>query len=97
MSPYELRAQLLMSQERFLQAAELLREGLVQEPNSARLHAQLAVCLSQTGQPAEAEEHARDAIGLAPEDAMSYRALALVRLEQRAWSRAHSAVQSALG
>lgn len=96
MNPLELRAQLLLSQERYAQAADMLKEALADDPNNARLHAQRGISLAQIQRLAEADDHARQAVALAPADAVSHRALAFVLLERRAWRDAFSAVQSAL-
>ncbi len=41
------RAQLLISQQRYDMAQDLLRQALAQNPDHARAHAWLALCLSQ--------------------------------------------------
>ncbi|HUE74635.1 MAG TPA: tetratricopeptide repeat protein [Pirellulaceae bacterium] len=96
MNPLELRAELLISQQRYAQAVEVLRDALVRDPNNARVHSLLAISLAQTNQYDAATEHARQAIEQAPDSAQSHFSLAWVMVERRRWKEARQAVDSAI-
>jgi tetratricopeptide (TPR) repeat protein len=52
----------------YTQAIELLRRDLQVNPNSARAHGTLAVCLAKRGQTAEAREHMKRALEIDPQN-----------------------------
>jgi tetratricopeptide (TPR) repeat protein len=52
----------------YAQAIELLRRDLQVNPNSARAHGTLAVCLAKSGRMAEAREHMKRALEIDPQN-----------------------------
>lgn len=90
-----LRAQLLMSAERFADAAESYREALARQPDAAGFRSGLARCLARVGEMEQAlQEHER-AVQLAPRDATVRACQAAALLEARQPERAAQAVQVA--
>lgn len=96
MNPLVLRAELLINQQRYTPAVEVLRDTLVRDPNNARVHSLLAISLAQTNQYDEATEHARQAIEQAPDSAQSHFSLAWVMVERRRWKEARQAIDGAI-
>jgi tetratricopeptide (TPR) repeat protein len=72
------KAVLLYQQERYELARQELARELAAEPNSARAHAMLALCLAAQEQYAEARRTAERAIALAPQLFFAHYALAWV-------------------
>lgn len=72
------KAVLLYRQERYKLAGEELARDLVVEPNSARAHAMLALCLAAQAQYVEGRRAAERAVALAPQLAFAHYALAWV-------------------
>lgn len=91
------RACLLISQNRFQMAQDLLRQALVQEPNSAKAHAYLALCLAQNrDQLKEATRVAEQAVFLAPDDPFSHYVLASVWEDRNQIDKALSSVNESI-
>ncbi len=65
----------LVREESFAGAIEPLRRAVEQEPRNSDLHLDLALALWENSQPAEAEEHAREAVTLAPSSEAALRIL----------------------
>ncbi len=90
------RAELLMEQRRYDDAEAELRQHLLNEPEHARAHALLAMCLSEREQFADATAHARQSIAAAPDDEFSHYTLACVMLERNRPAEALPAIDEAL-
>ena len=65
----------LVREENFAGAIEPLRRAVEQEPQDSDLHLDLALALWENSQPAEAEEHAREAVTVAPSSEAAHRIL----------------------
>lgn len=90
------RARLLMGQNRLEQAAELLRQVLASDPNSAESHALLALCLTKDkDQWHEATREAEMAVHLAPDSAFVHYVLAVTFEKRNRFADALSSVREA--
>ena len=96
MNPHLTRAQLLLAQDRYDMAADVLRQGLLASPDDARTHALLAMCLAEQEKFEEATGHARQAVHLLPDDSYNYYALASVMADRRRWPEARQAIEQAI-
>jgi tetratricopeptide (TPR) repeat protein len=96
LTPEIQRAQLLMEVERFDDAIQALRQHLLNDPDDALAHAQLAICLSRKEQFAAATEHAQRAVGMAPEQGFSHYALGSVLMRRGRLKEAHAAADEAI-
>lgn len=92
------RAQLLMEARRFRLAEEELRRALRDDPESALIHAYLALCLAET--PARAAEARQTALWATVHDPLlptAWYALSLVERRHGTWEAAEKAARIALG
>ncbi len=96
MNPLVLRAELLINQQRYAQAVDVLRDALASDPENATVHSYLAISLSQVGQYDSATTHAEQAIELAPDDPLSHFSLAWGMVERRRWPEARRAIDAAI-
>ena len=76
------RARALAEVGRIGAAVDVLSKGLSQNPESARLHQELASLLRRAGHTADALEHAQAAVGLEPESADAHMELALAQSDR---------------
>ncbi len=90
------RALILLQQHRPELAERELRQELVADPDNARAHAILALCLSERKDYAEATEEAKAAIHLAPDMPFGHYALACILHERDRYSEAEQAVAEAI-
>ncbi|MVN77928.1 tetratricopeptide repeat protein [Hymenobacter sp. HMF4947] len=90
------RVQLLLSQQRHVQAATELRRQLSLDPYDYVAHALLAVCLLEQEEFGEARSEAELAIHLAPEYDFAFYTLALVEHRQHRTAEALAAINQAL-
>lgn len=95
-NPHLQRAWLLLDQSRHELAEQQLRQALAQEPDSARSHALLAVCLAERESFSEATKEAQQAIHLAPEDSFPHFVLSRVMFERNRFEEAEQAVREAI-
>lgn len=72
------RAQLLLEQGRYAQAADEAGRQIIQEPDDPQAHCLLALCLSQMKQHDEAIREAQTAVSLAPDFPYAYYVLGSV-------------------
>ena len=94
---YLQRARLLMEQHRTAQAAEQLRQALVQDPQSSIAHALLALCLLENrDQWHEATREAEQAVGLEPDAAYPHYVLSLTHLKRNRYPEALAAIDEAI-
>ena len=96
MNPLVARAELLLHQDRYEQAADTLRQALLQSPEDAHVHRLLAICLSEQEKFDEATSHAQQAVHLAPEDPYTHYVLCSVLADRRRWPQARAAIEEAL-
>lgn len=96
MSALLIRAHLLLVQERYDAAGDMLRQHLASDPEDAEAHRMLAICLTHQGKLSEATQHAQHAIGLAPAEAASHYTLAIVLTHRNHFPEAQQVVQRAL-
>lgn len=96
MTPEFQRAILLMQVQRFDDAADALRRHLLEHPDDAHAHAQLAFCLIARKQYEPATEHAQQAVGLAPDSGFAHHALGFVLLHRNRFPEAHAAADAAI-
>ncbi len=90
------KAGLLIEQKRFELAIKELQQSLVADPDEARTHALLAVCLRQLDRNAEALKAAQQAVALGPDDAYGHYVLAGVYLELDRYKEAETSIRAAL-
>ncbi|MEX0712224.1 MAG: tetratricopeptide repeat protein [Pirellulales bacterium] len=90
------RAQLLIAQSRYEQAAAELRRQLADEPDNALVHALLALCLIERKKYDEATAAAGQAVHLAPDVAFTHYALAKVLYHRNRLNEAREAVTEAI-
>jgi tetratricopeptide (TPR) repeat protein len=90
------RAQVLMSQNRYKLARDELRVALSESADNGLVHALLAFCLLEQKDIAAAAEEAQQAVGLSPDEPYPYFVLARVRLEQKRPADAEQAMQAAI-
>ena len=96
MSQYFERALFHFQHARMDEAQNEVRRGLAEDPNDGRLHALLALALSDQEQWTEATEEARTAIHLAPDQAFSYYAMACVLSARNQLEKAGKAIRQAI-
>lgn len=77
-------------------AADTLRQALLQSPEDARVHALLAMCLSEQEDFEAATQHARQAVHLAPDDSYVFYVLAAVMADRRRFGEARDAIRQAI-
>lgn len=90
------RGLLLFQQQRFSQAADELRQQLLQEPDDCAAHALLALCLNELNDFGLATEHANQAISAAPDAPHGYYALARIMLRRNRLKDAELAILEAI-
>ena len=90
------RAKLLYHQDRPDQALAELRQHLLEDPEDHEAHAYMGLCLVPAKQFDEAQQHAQQAIHLAPEEPFSYYALAHLLDQRNRVSEAQRAIEEAL-
>src|SRR4051812_31835160 len=90
------RGMLLYQQGRHREAVSELRLQLTDASNDFSTHAVLALSLSKLEQYAEATEHARQAIHLAPDQPFGHYALARVMIDRHRDAEALAAISEAL-
>jgi tetratricopeptide (TPR) repeat protein len=83
-NPQFQRALLLQQQHRYKDAANELRQVLASDPNHAPAHAMLAMCLIELDDLKTATTEAQQAVGEAPDLALTHYALGFVML-RRGW------------
>jgi tetratricopeptide (TPR) repeat protein len=96
MSVHLQRALLLMEQSREELAEQELRKHLESDPEDARAHALLALCLSRRENYTTATEEAQAAIARAPDLAFGYYALASVMHDRNRLKEALAAIKEAI-
>jgi tetratricopeptide (TPR) repeat protein len=96
MTPEYQRAQLLIEVRRYDEAAQALRRHLLEHPDDAHAHAQLAYCLIERKDYRAATEHAQQSVGLAPDSGFSHNALGYVLLCRNHFAEAHASADAAL-
>lgn len=91
------RASLLISQHRYDMAQEVLHQVLAQEPENARAHSWLALCLSQDrDQLKQATREAEQGVFLAPDDPFAHYILATVWENRNQNDQALAAIEEAI-
>jgi tetratricopeptide (TPR) repeat protein len=90
------RALVLLEQSRHELAEKEIRLELAEEPNHARAHALLALCLAKREQFTDATEEARQAIALAPDDPYPHYVLASVLHDRHRLDDAVGAIEEAI-
>ena len=95
-NPSVIRAELLLNQRRYKEAAASLREALREQPTNSYVHSLLAISLAQLRQFDEATEHARQAVAHAPDTAQSHFSMAWVMVERRRWKESRAAADEAI-
>lgn len=90
------RATLLMQQGRLPMARDELHRVLAAEPDHARAHALLALCLSDLGDHDEAGRESRQAIKLAPDEPFHHYAFAQVFRARNRFEEAEAAIREAI-
>ncbi len=91
------RAELLISQNRYGMAKDLLHQALASDPDHARGHAWLAWCLAQDrDQLKEATREAELAVFLAPDVSFTHSILAEVWENRNQLDKAHAAIDEAI-
>lgn len=90
------RAHLLIQQERHEEAEKELGLALAQEPNSAQVHALLALCLLRREQYQQATECAQRAVALQPDWPFVYYTLAIVWTERNHLDKAEEVLAEAI-
>ncbi len=90
------RAQVLLEQSRVEQAVQEIRQALTLDPDDARAHALLALCLTDLNHREEATQEAQAAIHLAPDQFLPHYALAVVLHRRRLLREARAAIGEAI-
>lgn len=90
------RADLLMEQGRYQQAADALLEALAQSPNHPNALASLGWCQTKCGHFQMGEENVRRAIQLAPDNDGVHQAYALILGDQSRYAEAEAAIRRAI-
>ncbi len=90
------RASLLLQQGRYDLALGELERHLSENPESASTHALRSICLTELGEFPQAEEAARHAIELQPDDAFSFYALSRALQARKDHRGAYSAIEAAI-
>lgn len=91
------RASLLISQGRYKLAQDLLQQVLMEEPENARAHSWLALCLTQDrDRLREATREAEHGVSLSPDDSFSHYILAIVWEARNQVENALKAVNEAI-
>lgn len=91
------RARLLMEQNRHAMAQDLLRQVLAQDPNLARAHTWLALCVCQDrDRLKEATSEAERGVHLAPDDPVAHYVLAVVWQKRNEIPKALAAIHEAI-
>lgn len=90
------RAQILIQQNRFEEAGNLLRDILSQDPNNVYVLAMLSQVKVQQGNLKEAEELVNSAIGLSPDIGYLYYIKATVALQNNKYDEAENCLQQAV-
>ncbi len=91
------RAELLIGQNRYAQAIELLHQALAASPNDGRAHSLLALCLSENrDQLREATREAETGVHLAPDQPFSHYILSVVLERRNQNEQAMNAIEQAL-
>ena len=91
------RAELLISQQRYTQAIDLLHLALASSPDNARAHAWLALCLSQNRDKLrEATREAEQGVHLAPDESFPHYILAHVWNNRNQNDQALKAINDAI-
>ncbi len=96
MSKHLDRAVVLIQQSRHDLAEQELRLALGAEPENARAHALLALCLAKREQFQDATEEARQAIGLAPDQPFCHYVMASILHDRRRFDEAEEAITEAI-
>jgi tetratricopeptide (TPR) repeat protein len=96
MGDHFVRGSLLYSQRRFDLAAEELRLALAEDPQDARAHAILALCLSEQERFDDAQREAEEAIASSPDDPLGHYARAVVLIARRRFEEALAAAEEAI-
>ncbi|MEO1236204.1 MAG: tetratricopeptide repeat protein [Planctomycetota bacterium] len=96
MNPHTARAQLLLQQKRYDQAAESLRRALGEHPDDPIAHAWLGVALSETGDVPGAKASLGEAIRLAPDHHYPHFVLGHVYLDEKKLIDARRAADEAI-
>ncbi len=96
MSAHAVRAQQLMTQGRWPEAAEQFRLSLADDPEDAHCHALLALCLANSEQGAEALREADAALAADPDLSLAHFARARALLELHRSVEAEAAAGAAL-
>lgn len=92
-----LRAQLLISQNRYQQAEEVLGQVLASDPNQGTAHAWMAICqLQDRDRLDSATREVETAIHLQPDDDFPYYVRAVVMLQRNRWDEGLESIQQAL-
>ena len=95
MTAHIARAQMLLEHSRFGDAEQELRRAILQDPNSGRAHSLLSITLTVQKRYPEAIQQAQLGIGLNPDAAYSYYAMAIALKANRP-DEAKSAIQKAI-
>ena len=90
------RATLLMQQSRLPMARDELHRVLAAEPDHARAHALLALCLSDMGDHDEAGRESRQAVKLSPDEPFHHYAFAQVFRARNRFEEAETAIREAI-
>lgn len=90
------RASLLISQHRFELAERETAAALAEDPNDARAHAFMAICLLSREQFDQATEFAERTIHLQPDMPLGYSVAALVWRARRYYDKAESLIREAI-
>lgn len=88
---------LLLEQARYESAESELRQVLTEDPDNARAHAVLALCLIQRKQYDQATREVDVAKGLCPEDPFVFYVESCILTERNCFPEAEAAIQEALG
>lgn len=96
MHPQLARAQLLLQQSRYQQAADEFRQYLLSQPEDAQAHANFSICLSNLKKFEPAMEHAHTATGLAPDSSVGHFAAAYCSFMQNRPREARASVEEAI-
>ncbi len=87
---------MLLQRRRHELAERELRQELAADPENARAHAFLALCLAERESYAAATKEAQAAIHLAPDMAFAHYALARILHERNRWEEARPAIREAI-
>lgn len=96
MNPVLQRAELLYAQRRYDLAAEQLRQVLATDPDDARAHAWLGLCLAHAEKYEEAERETTQAVHLGPDLSFAHYAVASVLEDRGEYARALGAIEEAI-